>query len=111
MRSTFDCRSTDADPPWRSVCLFISHHWLSIYTREQFSSLKDFAGVRGCSGTHVSISHRLILPQGFVSKELSAGQDVSRGPALLRVYTHIVGGLRVSFDSSRRMAMGWVGVL
>lgn len=59
----------------------------------------------------MAISHQFILPQSFVSKDLSAGEDVSCGPALLPVYTHIVGGLCESFDSSHRTATGWVGVL
>lgn len=59
----------------------------------------------------MAISHQLILPRGFVSKELSADKDVSRGPALLLVYTRMVGGLRMSFDSSHRTTTEWFGVL
>lgn len=59
----------------------------------------------------MAISHQLILPQGFVSKELSADGEVSHGSALLLVYTHMVGGLRMSFDSSHRTTTEWFGVL
>lgn len=56
---------------------------------------------------HIHLSYPMLLSLRI----LSAGEDVSCGPALLHVYTHVVGGLCLSFDSSCRMTAGWVGVL
>lgn len=53
---------------------------------------------------HICLSYPVLLSLRF----LSAGEDVSHDPALLHVYTQVVGGLYLSFDSGCGMTTGWL---